>query len=226
LLSARRQEIGSQLSLDQLKEIEVGPQGEKAVGVTVAKMFDKDKFFGKVDSFRTVRQRIYYHVVYTDGGEEEMTQLELRNAYVLGLSDVINAQWKKYKISTGQLDSNDKDEASEIDSSDGSGSDYDNRDFNAEVRQIKRQRRQAKRSKKKSKNDLSVVVLPSPGDKTVAAEAFLKLSVEQKKQVAAKVNKHTKKVHPQSCTIHISLFQILFHLPSIGCTSVGKGTNL
>ena len=36
-------------------------------------------------------------------------------------------------------DSKDKDEASEVDTSDGSGSDYDNRDFNAEVRQIKRQ---------------------------------------------------------------------------------------
>ncbi len=85
-----RQEKGGQLTLDQIKKCEEGPQREKAVGVSVAKIFGKDRFIGKVDSFRTVRQRIYYHVVYTDGDGEEMTQTELRNAYVLGLSDVIN----------------------------------------------------------------------------------------------------------------------------------------
>jgi hypothetical protein len=36
--------------------------------------------------------------------------------------------------------------------------------------------------------------MPKPGDKTVAAEAFAKLSAKQKINVAEKVNKKTKKV--------------------------------
>ncbi len=84
-----RQEKGSNLTLDQIRECEEGPKGEKAIGVSVTKMFGEDKYVGKVDRYRTVRQRIYYHVVYTGGDEEEMTQTELRNAYVLGLLEVI-----------------------------------------------------------------------------------------------------------------------------------------
>ncbi len=51
------QEKGRQLTLDQIKECEEGPQGEKAVGVSVAKMFGEDKCVCKVDSYRTVRHR-------------------------------------------------------------------------------------------------------------------------------------------------------------------------
>jgi hypothetical protein len=36
--------------------------------------------------------------------------------------------------------------------------------------------------------------MPKSGDKTVAAEAFQKLSAQQKTNVAEKVNKKTKKV--------------------------------
>jgi hypothetical protein len=128
-----------------------------------------------------------------------MTQTELINAYVLGLSEVINAQWKAYKKGTRQQDSADKDEGSEVNTSDGSGSEHDKAEFNAEMRQIKRQRKNAGKRRRK-KNDLSMVVLPSPGDKTVAAEAFQKLTGEQKEQVAAKVNKLTKKVSLQTFT--------------------------
>ena len=42
--------------------------------------------------------------------------------------------------------------------------------------------------------EISELVLPRSGDKSVAGEAFGKLSAKQKSAVAANVNKNTKKV--------------------------------
>ena len=58
--------------------------------MTVAKQFDGVEYRGTVDSWRSARKRSYYHVTYTDGDEEELSQTELRDGYVLGLSDEIN----------------------------------------------------------------------------------------------------------------------------------------
>ncbi len=79
-----RKEKGTTLSLQQIQDCKEGPKGEKAIGVSVVKFFDGVEFRGIVDSFRTARQRQYYHVTYSDGDEEEMLQAELRDAYVLG----------------------------------------------------------------------------------------------------------------------------------------------
>jgi hypothetical protein len=48
-------------------------------------------------------------------------------------------------------------------------------------------------------NELSGVILPQTGDKTVAGEAFSKLDDAQKKLVTEKVNKKTKQVKPLCC---------------------------
>ncbi len=161
--------------------------GERALGVTIAKIFDGVEFRGTVNSFRTVRKRIYYHVTYSDGDEEELLQTELRDGYLLGLSDEIEAQWTKYKALSS--DSN-------IDDKRLQGSQYDNTDYNEEVRQKRKQRHtKTKRVAKKKKLALSDVVLPQSGDKTVAAEAFQNLDDNQKKLVADKVNRKTQKVY-------------------------------
>ncbi len=55
--------------LEELQDYKQGPEGQRAVGKTVAKMFDGCEFTGKVDSFRQVRRRFYYHVTYTDGDD-------------------------------------------------------------------------------------------------------------------------------------------------------------
>jgi hypothetical protein len=63
--------------------------------VTIANTFDGVEYRGTVDSWRCARKRSYYHVTYTDGDEEELSQTELRDGYLLGLTDVIEAEWKK-----------------------------------------------------------------------------------------------------------------------------------
>ncbi len=93
-----RPKSSSTLTLEQIEECKVGPVGEKAVGKTVAKMFDGVEFRGIVDRFRTERKRFVYHVTYSDGDEEEFSQVELRDGYVLGLSTEIEAQWQMYKL--------------------------------------------------------------------------------------------------------------------------------
>ncbi len=145
---------------------------------------------------------MYYHVTYTDGDEEEMSQTELRDGYVLGLSKEINTEWKKYKTSLKSKTVEDSD-GSDVDGSDGEGessagegSEYDKADYNEEVQNKKRKRKENnKSSKKKKPNELSGCVLPMPGEKTVAAEAFDKLSASQKLLVVDKVNRKTKKVY-------------------------------
>ena len=83
----------------------------------------------------------------------------------------------------------------EDDSSDENGSQYDNSDYNEEVRHKRKERKDKNaRKSKKTKAELSGIVLPQSGDKTVAAEAYGKLDDQQKKLVAEKVNHKTKKV--------------------------------
>jgi hypothetical protein len=187
-----RQEKGMPLSLQQIQDCKEGPVEERAIGVTIAKIFDGVEYRGKIDVFRKARQRIYYHVTYSDGDEEELLQAELRDGYILGLSAEIEAQWRKYKAQTEDpnIDGKSGDEASEDE-----GSQYDNTDYNEEVRQKRKQRDgKTKRTAKKKQIALSEVVLPQSGDKTVVAEAFQNLDDNQKQLVADKVNRKTKKV--------------------------------
>ncbi len=150
------------------------------------------EYRGIIDRFRKARQRFYYHVTYLDGDEEELHQAELRDGYILGLSGVIEAQWRKYKSQTADLNKEDK---SGDDGSDDEGSQCDNTDYNAEVRQKRKERDgKTKRTTKNKRMELSDVILPESGYKTVAAEAFHKLDANQKQLVADKVNRQTKKV--------------------------------
>jgi hypothetical protein len=124
-----------------------------------AKTFDGVEFKGTVDSFRQARTRFYYHVTYTDGDEEELSQTELRDGYILGLSDEIERQWQTYKDSTKQDKIVDQaNDNSEDEGSDGEGSQYDNTDFNEEVRE-KRNQRVDKREKKQRKKNANCRVL-------------------------------------------------------------------
>jgi hypothetical protein len=201
-----RQDKAQTLSSQQLQDCLEGPKGEKAIGVTVAKTFDSVEYRGTVDRFRTARSRTYYHVTYTDGDEEELTQRELRDGYILGLSKEIVAQWEKHIGSKSVTQNSDKEDNSDGSEGTEEGSDYDNREYNEEVRGKRKQRKEkAKRSIKKKKenarssktkktNELSDLVLPHPGDKNVSAEAYDKLDGNQKKIVAAEVNRKTKKV--------------------------------
>jgi hypothetical protein len=64
-----RQENSVTLTEQQIKDCQEGPLGKRAIGVSIAKVFDGVQFQGTADSFRQARQRHYYHVVYTDGDE-------------------------------------------------------------------------------------------------------------------------------------------------------------
>jgi hypothetical protein len=115
----------STLTLQQIEECKAGPVGEKAVGKTVAKMFDGVEFRGIVDRFRTERKRFVYHVTYSDGDEEEFSQVELRDGYVLGLSGEIEAQWQMYKLGNKETSGEEVAQDSEDEGSDVEGSTYD-----------------------------------------------------------------------------------------------------
>ncbi len=104
--------------------------------------------------------------------------------------------------------------ASEGDTSGSEGSEYDRHDYDQEVKQTNRKRKTTykrakkrptnyKRAKKQSTNDLSGVILPQSGDKTVAGEAFDKLDSAQQKLVKDKVNKKTKQA--STFYVHLSL---------------------
>ena len=86
------------LTRQQIADCKDGPLGEKAMGVTVAKQFNGVEFRGTVDSWRSARKRNYYHVTYTDGDEEELSQIELRDGFVLGLSKTINEEYAKLNV--------------------------------------------------------------------------------------------------------------------------------
>ena len=191
-----RPEKGTNLTQQQIQDCKEGPMGQRAVGVTVAKTFDGVEYTGTIDRFRQARKRMYYHVTYSDGDEEELSQTELRDCYLLGLKDEIETQWRQYKETTeGKAGDMDNDNC-EDDSSDENGSQqYDNSDYNEEVRHKRKERKDKNaRKSKKTKAELSGIVLPQSGDKTVAAEAYGKLDDQQKKLVAEKVNHKTKKV--------------------------------
>ncbi len=101
LLQPRKTVSLTQAQIDECKE---GPEGDKAVGKTVAKIFDGVTYTGIVDRLRTERKRYIYHVTYSDGDEEEWTQRELRGAFLLGLAPEVTAQWKwKTLKKTGQI---------------------------------------------------------------------------------------------------------------------------
>jgi hypothetical protein len=215
-----RQENSVTLTEQQIKDCQEGPQGKRAIGVSVAKVFDGVQFKGTVDSFRQARQRHYYHVAYTDGDEEELSQTELRDGFLLGLSDDITRQWNWLKGDKNGRPIKDKSLESEVDTSEGEGSEYDKDDFESELKNKKRQRKENKKSSnKKKKKELSAIVLPLPGDKTVAAEAFEKLTGPQKKMVADRVNMTTKKVpcipYPTYLTANFDVYVSLF---VIGCS--------
>jgi hypothetical protein len=162
----------------------------------------KTGYYGTTARYYLVPARVTnYHVTYTDGDEEEMSQTELRDAYVLGLREEINREWKKYKSSLKKNTVEDSEGSEveisdgEVETSDGEGSEYDKADYNAEVKNNKRKRKESKKSStKKKQTELSGCVLPTPGEKTVAAEAYDKLSESQKQLVVDKVNRKTKKV--------------------------------
>ncbi len=198
-----RQEKGQSLNAQQIQDCKEGPLGEKAVGVTIAKTFDGVQFRATIDSFRTARKRFYYHVTYSDGDEEELSQRELRDGFVLGLSKEIKEQWVKYIGAKKDTEGSEKGEKSQDESSGGESSDYGNKDYNEEVRSKRKQRKEnRKRSIKKKTHELSETMLPQPGDKTASAEAFAKLDGNQKRLVAEKVNRKTKKV---LCFCHVRI---------------------
>ncbi len=195
LTTLLRQEKGKKLTQQQIQDCKEGPMGEKAVGVTIAKTFDGVQFRGTIDSFRQARKRFYYHVTYTDGDEEELSQRELRDCYLLGLSDEIETQWRQFKGAQQGKNEEETNDNSEDDCSESEGSQYGNLDFNEEVRHKRKERKEENsRVSKKKKPEMSGFVLPQSGDKTVAAEAYGKLDEQQKKLVAGKVNRKTKKV--------------------------------
>ena len=84
------------------------------------------EYRGTVDNWRSARKRSYYHVTYTDGDEEELSQTELRDGYVLGLSDEINKEWTAFNSGKthNNFEDSDKDEDPENNEemSDGEGS--------------------------------------------------------------------------------------------------------
>jgi hypothetical protein len=107
------------LTKEMIDECKEGPEGDKAVGKTVAKIFDGVTYTGIVDGLRTERKRSIYHVTYSDGDEEEWTERELRDGFLLGLAPEITAQWKTLK-KTGQIKDGEDTEASlEEEASDG-----------------------------------------------------------------------------------------------------------
>ena len=189
-----RKEKGATLSLQQIQDCQVGPKGEKAIGVSAAKLFDGVEFRGIVDRVRTARKRQYYHVTYSDGDEEELSQAELRDAYVLGLAEEIQTQWETM-IQGDKNKAIEDTDVSEVETSDGEGSEFDKADYDEQVENKKRTRKEnQKSSTKKKKTELSGCVLPLAGEKTVAAEAYEKLSESEKLLVVEKVNRKTKKV--------------------------------
>ena len=191
----------STLTYQQIEDCKTRPQVERAIGVTVAKWFDGVKCFGQVDRFRTVRKRCVYHVTYTDGDEEEMSQIELRDGYLLGLSDEIEAQWNSYNLGKKGTTKKDK-QKDKADKSDGEASAEEGSVYGASseedyMRRAAKTRRKEKCTKSKrgsKKQELSGHLLPQAGEKTVAAEAYGKLTIEQQRICAAKINWNTKKV--------------------------------
>jgi hypothetical protein len=141
-----------------MQDFKEGPKDERALSITVAKLFDGVEYRGrKVDSFRQVRQRYYYHVTYPDGDEDDMSQIELRDAYLLANTGLIEAQWAELKEQEKGKESVVTQQESEVETSDGEGSD-DRHDYDSEVKQTKRKRKELpKRAKKQNQKQKRTV---------------------------------------------------------------------
>jgi hypothetical protein len=138
-----------------MQDFKEGPHGQNAVGVTVCKLFDGVPFKGKLDSFRQVRQRFYYHIIYSDEDEEDMRQIELRDAYLLANTELIEAEWSSLQsLEKGKKTIETEDE-SEVESSE-EGSEYDRHDYDSEVKQTKRKRKELPKKAQKPKKKLNV----------------------------------------------------------------------
>jgi hypothetical protein len=188
------------LTLQQIKDCREGPQGESAVGVTVAKMFEGVEFRGTVDRFRQARKRMYYHVTYTDGDEEEYTQTELRDGYVRGLSEDIEREWAKFTSQTSDetelADSSESDDFSSDKSSDEEIPKPPKKKRKENAKSSKKKTTKSKKTKQVSGKDaLSDQLLPLAGSNNVTSEAYAKLTNEQQESVAANINLKTKKVY-------------------------------
>jgi hypothetical protein len=136
-------------------------------------------------------------VTYQDGDEEELSQKELRDCYILALAPEIEAQWALFNKTKTQKSSGDKSESSvQADSddqavSDGEGSLYDkcSDEEELEKKKIKDAKRRPHVLRRRVNNlIMSGLVLPVAGDKTVATEAFGKLNPKQKELVANNIN--------------------------------------
>jgi hypothetical protein len=108
-------------------------------------MFDGVEYTGVVDRFRTERKRYVYHVTYSDGDEEELSQKELRLAYVLGLSPEIEAEWK-WKIYCENVKGKDVSD-NDGETSEGGGSVYGKSSEEDEIK------KNSKRSRKKTTHE-------------------------------------------------------------------------
>ncbi len=157
------------LTLDQIQDCQEGPKDEKAIGVTVAKKFDGVEYRGIVDSWRSARKRSYYHVTYTDGDEEELSQIELRVGFLAGLSDDLKAEWKLYSKGSGQTPTEDFDKETEQDSneamSDGEGSLYD-KDSDEDI--IAKYQTETQRKRKETRQQTIKKMGPKPKTQTMA----------------------------------------------------------
>jgi hypothetical protein len=187
------------LTQEQIKDCQEGPKGDRAIGVTVAKTSDSVEFRGVIDKFRGERGRYIYHVTYTGDDEEELSQKELLDGFLLALAPQIEAEWAKFKnMKKGKTTDYSSDSSARGDS-DGEGSLYDKESDEDELdkRQKKKRRETKKRTSGKStlKNALiSGMVLPVDGEKTVATEAFGKLNAKQREILSDNINRKTKKV--------------------------------
>jgi hypothetical protein len=140
-------------------------------------------------------------VTYTDGDEEELSQTEFRDCYLLALAPQIEREWAIYKwlqkktssgeTCEGNVDGDNDDQLM----SDDEGSLYDSDEEElARKRKKGRKEKTTRAAKKKSHEPISGLVLPIAGDKTVAGEAFAKLNDHDKELVAVHINRKTKKV--------------------------------
>ncbi len=141
-------------------------------------------------------------MTYEDGDEEELSQKELRDCYILALSPQIEAQWVAFSktITKKHLDENvegsNEGQSEDQAMSDGEGSLYDKGSDEEELikKRKKRRKEPVARGPKKGQKPMSGLVLPVPGEKTVAAEAFGKLNASDKELVSLNINRKTKKV--------------------------------
>ncbi len=67
-----------------------------------------------------------------------MFQVELRDGYLLGLSEEIEAQWSLLKGVQKDKEIFDTEDQSDGQTSDGEGSEYDRHDYESEVQKTKR----------------------------------------------------------------------------------------